>query len=142
MWTVTDGGYEGSPYGYEAPSLYRIDAETFTVEKQFKFKLGDWPSEVQLNGERDKLYWINKDIWCMDVNADPRAGAPVPRIQRHDLLRTDGKSRQRRGVYRRRHRLPAAGQDIPLFARGRTARRILCRHHPRCVLLEIKKEAI
>ena len=69
MWTVTDGGYEGSPYGYEAPSLYRIDAETFTVEKQFKFKLGDWPSEVQLNGERDKLYWINKDIWCMDVNA-------------------------------------------------------------------------
>ena len=69
MWTVTDGGYEGSPYGYEAPSLYRIDAETFTVEKQFKFKLGDWPSEVQLNGDRDKLYWINKDIWCMDVTA-------------------------------------------------------------------------
>ena len=52
MWTITDGGYEGSPYGYEAPSLYRIDAETFTVEKQFKFKLGDWPSEVQLNGTR------------------------------------------------------------------------------------------
>ena len=50
MWTVTDGGYEGSPYGYEAPSLYRIDAETFTVEKQFKFKLGDWPSEVQQIG--------------------------------------------------------------------------------------------
>ncbi len=50
MWTVTNGGYEGSPYGYEAPSLYRIGAETFTVEKQFKFKMGDWPSEVQLNG--------------------------------------------------------------------------------------------
>lgn len=39
------------------------------MEKQFKFKLGDWPSEVQLNGDRDKLYWINKDIWCMDVTA-------------------------------------------------------------------------
>ena len=49
--------------------VYRIDAETFTVEKQFKFKLGDWPSEVQLNGDRDKLYWINKAIWSMDVTA-------------------------------------------------------------------------
>lgn len=69
MWTITDGGYEGSPYGHEAPSLYCIDAETFSVEKQFKFKFGDWPSEVQLNGERDMLYWINNDIWCMDVTA-------------------------------------------------------------------------
>ncbi len=69
MWTVTDGGYEGSPYGYEAPSLYRIDAATFTIEKQWKFKLGDAPSEVQLNGAGDKIYWINNDIWCMDVTA-------------------------------------------------------------------------
>ena len=50
LWTITDGGYEGSPYGYEEPSLYRIDAETFKIEKQFKFQLGDAPSEVQLNG--------------------------------------------------------------------------------------------
>ncbi len=67
LWTITDGGYEGSPYGYEAPSLYRIDAETFTIEKQFKFKLGDWPSEVQLNGTGDKLYWLNDDVWEMSV---------------------------------------------------------------------------
>ena len=67
LWTITDGGYEGSPYGYEAPSLYRIDAETFTIEKQFKFKLGDAPSEVQLNGTGDKLYWLNDDVWEMSV---------------------------------------------------------------------------
>ena len=70
LWTITDGGYEGSPYGYEAPSLYRIDAETFTVEQQFRFRLGDAPSEVQLNGARDRLYWINDDVWQMDVEAD------------------------------------------------------------------------
>lgn len=69
IWTITDGGYDGSPYGYEAPSLYKIDAETFTVEKQFRFNLGDAPSELQLNGDGDKLYWINRDVWCMDVNA-------------------------------------------------------------------------
>lgn len=70
LWTVTDGGYEGSPYGYEAPALYCIDATTFKVEKQLKFKLNDTPSEVQLNGTRDTLYWINRDIWRMDVTAD------------------------------------------------------------------------
>lgn len=69
MWTITDGGYEGSPYGHEAPSLYCIDAETFKVERQFKFKFGDWPSEVQLNGTRDTLYWINNDVWRMSVTA-------------------------------------------------------------------------
>ena len=67
IWTVTDGGYEGSPYGYEAPSLYKIDAATRKVEKEFKFKLGDHPSEINLNGNRDSLYFINKSIWSMDV---------------------------------------------------------------------------
>lgn len=70
LWTLTDGGYEGSPYGHEAPSLYRIDAESFTIEQQFRFRFGDAPSEVQLNGTRDRLYWINRDIWEMDVTAD------------------------------------------------------------------------
>jgi DNA-binding beta-propeller fold protein YncE len=70
LWTITDGGSEDSPYGYEAPSLYCIDAESFTIEKEFKFDYGDTPSEVQLNGSKDKLYWINDDIWEMDVTAD------------------------------------------------------------------------
>ena len=70
LWTITDGGYEGSPYGYEAPALYRIDAETFRVEQKFKFKKGDMPSEVQLNGRGDRLYWINQSIWTMSVDSD------------------------------------------------------------------------
>lgn len=70
LWTITDGGYEDSPYGYEAPSLYRIDAATFRIEKQFRFKLGDSPSEVQINAAGDTLYWINRDIWQMGVDDD------------------------------------------------------------------------
>ena len=69
LWTVTDGGYDGSPYGYERPALYRIDPETMTIEAMFEFKRGDAPSEVQLNGLGDTIYWINDDIWAMDVTA-------------------------------------------------------------------------
>lgn len=70
IWTVTDGGYEGSPYGHEAPSLLRIDAETRKIEKKFTFEFGDWPSEVCLNGARDTLYFINKSVWRLNVKAD------------------------------------------------------------------------
>lgn len=70
LWCITDGGFEGSPYGYEAPSLYRIDAESFTIEKEFRFSRGDAPSEVQMNGSRDRMYWINDDVWEMSVEAD------------------------------------------------------------------------
>ena len=76
LWTVTDGGFEGSPYGYEHPSLYRIDAETFTIEQEFEFALGDCPSEVQLNGTKDRIYWLNDDVWEMDVTADSLPDTP------------------------------------------------------------------
>lgn len=76
LWTITDGGYEGSPYGYEAPSLYCIDPVNFKVEKQFGFKIGDRPSEIQINGDGDKLYWINNDVWCMDITADSLPALP------------------------------------------------------------------
>lgn len=70
LWTITDGGYYGSPYGYEAPKLYCIDADKLTIEKEFEFNMGDYPSKLQLNGTKDKIYWINKDVWEMDVTAE------------------------------------------------------------------------
>lgn len=70
LWALTDGGYEGSPYGYEAPSLFRIDAESFTVERQFKFRLGSTPSELHINGSGDTIYWIEDGVWRMDVTAN------------------------------------------------------------------------
>jgi DNA-binding beta-propeller fold protein YncE len=77
LWTVTDGGFAGSPYGYEAPALYRIDAESFTVEKHFSFKLGNDPSELQISSDGRTLYWINDDIWAMDVTAERVPVRPV-----------------------------------------------------------------
>lgn len=70
IWTLCDGGYEGSPYGYEAPTLYRIDAETFTVEHVFRMKKGSAPSEIHIDGTKSHIYWINDDVWKMDVSSN------------------------------------------------------------------------
>jgi DNA-binding beta-propeller fold protein YncE len=70
IWALTDGGYAGSPYGHEAPALWRIDAGSFTVEKKFEFQPGAAPSELQLDGAKERLYWIDQDVWSMDVEAE------------------------------------------------------------------------
>ena len=70
LWTITDGGYEDSPYGHERPALYRIDAETFAVERKFEFPIDGSPSEIKINGAGDTLYWIDDDIWRMSVDDD------------------------------------------------------------------------
>ena len=43
---------------------------------EFTFNVGDYPSEVQLNGDKTKLYWINDDIWCMSVTASSVPSEP------------------------------------------------------------------
>ena len=67
IWTLSDGGYEGSPYGYEAPGLTRINAVSREVEYVYRLDLEDYPSELTLNGSGDTLYFINKNIYRMPV---------------------------------------------------------------------------
>jgi DNA-binding beta-propeller fold protein YncE len=73
IWTLTDGGFEGNPFGYEAPGLIRIDAESRQVEETIRFELGDQPREVKINGTGDTLFFINRHIFRHPVTsqADP-----------------------------------------------------------------------
>lgn len=68
LWAITDGGYEGSPYGYEAPSLCRIDAATLAVEQEFGFARGEHPRSLCIDGEGAVLYFINRSVWRMGVD--------------------------------------------------------------------------
>lgn len=77
LWVLTDGGYAGSPTGYEAPALYRIDPEEFRVERVFRMEIGNDASGLCLDGTGTKLYWIDGDVWRMDVEADGLPDKPV-----------------------------------------------------------------
>lgn len=64
LWTITDGRTEGV-----RAALYRIDAATRRIEQTYEFAAGEHPSSVTLNGARDTLYFINRDVWRMPVSA-------------------------------------------------------------------------
>ena len=77
LWTITDGGYEGSPFGYETPALVCVDPDNFSVVRRMKFKLGDTPRELIVSGDGSQLYWINKDVWAMNVSSEYLPARPL-----------------------------------------------------------------
>ncbi len=77
LWAITDGGYEGSPYGYEAPTLCCIDPETFCVEHTFTFPIGSSPRSLVTGPDGDALYWINGGVFRMDTEASVLPSEPL-----------------------------------------------------------------
>lgn len=60
LWVLSDGGYEGSPYGQVNAALTRIDADHFKVEKVFEFPdIGNSPAALSINAIKDSLFFIN-----------------------------------------------------------------------------------
>lgn len=71
LWTLTDGGgWEGNPAGYEAPSLVRVDPESFTIEKRYEMPLGNSFSKLLLNSAGDTLYWLATGVFRMSIDSE------------------------------------------------------------------------
>ncbi|MBN2776129.1 MAG: YncE family protein [Bacteroidales bacterium] len=66
IWTITDGGYSSNGTSSTA-ALIKIDAKTREVERIIYFKNTDHPTELKINGAGDRLYFLNGDVYSMDV---------------------------------------------------------------------------
>lgn len=82
LWVLSDGGYQGSPYGQEPAALQKIDAESRTVEQVFPLGGTAHPSELGINRTGDTLYFINEGIWRMPVTASSLPSEPFISHQR------------------------------------------------------------
>jgi DNA-binding beta-propeller fold protein YncE len=67
IWVLTDGGFEGNPYGYEQPGLIKIDAGTREIERSFRFALGEHPLKLCINSTSDTIFYLNRHVWRMSV---------------------------------------------------------------------------
>ena len=74
IWVVCDGGNEWSslPEGVtmEAPSLWKINAETYEATKVHTFEAGSYfRSRLAINEAGDTLYFISDAVWAVDVTS-------------------------------------------------------------------------
>lgn len=77
IWTLTDGGYEGSPQGYEEPALVRINGESMTVDARYQMPLGSAPSALTVSADGSVLYWIEEDVWSMKIDSASLPSRPL-----------------------------------------------------------------
>jgi DNA-binding beta-propeller fold protein YncE len=69
LWVLSDGGYQGNPFGYERPGLTRIDAATRQTEEVIYFDQDDFPQKMTINMQGDTLYFINRHVFRLAVDA-------------------------------------------------------------------------
>lgn len=77
IWAVTDGGYYGSPYGYENPTLLKVNTKTFAIDLSLQMELGANITSIVTNGDRTRLYWISNDVYTMPVTSTTLPAEPI-----------------------------------------------------------------
>ena len=70
LWVLSDGGYQGSPYGQEKAAITRINSLTLEVERVFTFEnIHNSPVNLCINSNKDSLYFLNGG-WAGDGNGE------------------------------------------------------------------------
>ena len=73
IWVLGSGGFLNE----ERPALWRIDPELKIVTKRFIFEnINSSPTHLCINPERDKLYFLNKDVYQMDISTNLLSAKP------------------------------------------------------------------
>jgi len=63
LWVLSDGAFEGSPYGHEQAALTCINTSTLQIEKTFIFTNSSAsPSKLQINETKDTLFFISNNV--------------------------------------------------------------------------------
>jgi DNA-binding beta-propeller fold protein YncE len=89
LWVLCDGGYLGIEGEKDSAALFNIDPNQLIIEKKFTFPVFEAsPSELQLNGTRDTLFFMSGDwggtqndntrgVYKMDVGAEALPEEPL-----------------------------------------------------------------
>lgn len=90
LWVLNDGGYPGNPFGYESPSLMRINPNTRAIELQLGFPKGTAVSGLDLNPAGDTLYILARHVYAMGIDS--------PQLPAQPLIPSNGRNLKALGV--------------------------------------------
>lgn len=77
LWAVTDGGYYESPYGYENPTLLKLNTSTFKIDLTLEMPIGANVSSLVTDGTGRRLFWICNDVYSMPVSSTVLPSSPL-----------------------------------------------------------------
>ncbi len=64
LWVLCGGDAQNNIPG----TLYRIDPNTYNVEKTFPFQPSNYPWRMEMNGASDTLYYLNTGVYRMTIS--------------------------------------------------------------------------
>jgi YVTN family beta-propeller protein len=65
IWVLTSGDYTIPTPG----NLVRFDPATLTIDLVLPFTTSDFPNRLCINAQRNKLYFLNTDVYSMDITS-------------------------------------------------------------------------